>query len=101
MSIVRSSRLVRMADRMLATAIGAWRDSTASAICRQVANRVKEHTVPERVRLAGGLMASASATVIVAQRLVPRPVPLTWIVPALFLFVGVCLIAVARARPAR
>jgi hypothetical protein len=101
MSIVRSSRLFQMVDRMLTIAIAAWCDSVFGAMSRQVIDRVKERTVAERVRLAGGVTAVASATALVMQRLAPRPAPLTWIVPALCLFVGVGLIAVARERPAR
>lgn len=101
LSIVRSSRLVRMADGVLAMAIAAWCDSVAGAMSRQVIDRVKERTVAERARLAGGVTAVASATALAMQRLTPRPVPLTWIVPTLLLIVGICLIAVARERPAR
>jgi hypothetical protein len=101
LNAVRSSRLVRAIDRVLVTILVAWRHSIASAIFGQVARRVTERTASGRVRLAGGLTASASATVLVAHRLTPRPEPLTWIVPALFLVVGVCLMAAAYERPAR
>lgn len=99
-SIVQSSRLVRMVDRMLAVAIVAWFDSIAGTMSRKVIDRVRERTVAERARLAGGVTAVASATALAMQRLAPRPEPWTWIVPALFLFAGVCVIAVVRERPA-
>jgi len=46
-------------------------------------------------------MTSASATVLVAQRLTPRAELLTWIVPALFLVVGMFLMAAAYERSPR
>src|SRR5471032_764780 len=90
LSIARSSRLVGVLDRMLVSVIAAWRDSFAGMLSRQVIDRVTEGTVPDRLRLAGVLTAAASATALAMQRLASRPAPLTWIVPALFLFVGVC-----------
>jgi len=101
LSAVRSSGLVCAVDRIVTVAQAAWRNSIAQAICRQLASGVKERTVPGRVRLAGGLMTSASATVLVAQRLTPRAELLTWIVPALFLVVGMFLMAAAYERSAR
>jgi hypothetical protein len=101
LSIVRSSRLFQMVDRMLTIAIAAWCDSVFGAMSRQVIDRVKERTVAERLRLVGGVTAVASATALVTQRLAPRPEPLTWIIPTLLLIVGVRLIAVARGRPPR
>jgi hypothetical protein len=100
-SMVRSSRLVRVLDRLLDTAFAAWRDSVAGVISRQMFEGVKERTLAERLRLAGGVTAVAAATALAMQRLAPRPTPFMWIVPALFLLVGVCLIALAWERPAR
>ena len=98
-SIVGSSRLVRLLDRILAAVIAVWSASVAGATSRQVIDHVKARNVAGRVRLAGDVMAVASATALAMRA--ARPTPFTWIMPALFLFVGVCLIAVAHERPAR
>ena len=100
-SIVRSSRLFRILDRMLAIAIAAWTHSIVGAISRQTIERAKEGTFADRVLLAGAVTTVASATALAIQQLASRPSPLIWIVPAMFLVAGVGLIAVARVRPAR
>ena len=91
LSIVPSSGLVRLLDRTIAIVTAAWRDSIASRI------------VPRRFdpEVAGSVAVITSATAIVLQRYATRPARWTWIVPAFFLFGGLCLIALSRARTVR
>jgi hypothetical protein len=91
LSIVQSSGLVRFLDRIIASVTAAWRDSIASRI-------VPQRCDPE---VAGSVTVIASVTTIVLQRYATRPAPWTWIVPACFLFGGLCLIAWSRARNLR
>ena len=87
LSIVQSSGLVRLLDRTIAIVTAAWRDSIASRI------------VPRRFdpEVAGSVTVIASVTTIALQRYATRPAQWTWIVPAFFLFGGLCLIAWSRA----
>jgi hypothetical protein len=101
LSIVRSSRLVRAADRMLSAAIVAWRGSVVGTALRRLIDRGKEQTAAARARRAGGVIAVASGTALIVQRLASRPEALTWMVPALLLIGSLCLIAAARTRPSR
>jgi hypothetical protein len=91
LSIVQSSALVRLLDRVLATVIAAWNASIADRLWPRGTD----------VRIAGSVTAIASATALVLQRLAARPAPLVWIVPALALIAGLCLIALSRARMVR
>jgi hypothetical protein len=100
-SIVASSRLAGILDRILATVIAAWRDSFVAGMTRQWVDRAGDGTRLGRIRLAGSLMVVASATALAMQRLASRPAPLTWIVPALSLLAGACLFTLARAWPER
>jgi hypothetical protein len=101
LAIVRSSGLVRMIDRLLATVIVALRNSAVAAWSRQVFDRGGGRPWPDRVRLASAATMVASATVLVLQRLALPPAPRTWIVPALMLVAGVCLFALTRNRAER
>jgi hypothetical protein len=101
LSIVQSSGLARMIDRLLATVIVAGRHSAVAALSRQVFDRAGGGAWPDRARLGGSTTVIASATALVLQRLGSRPAPLGWIVPALMLIVGVCLFALARVRAER
>jgi hypothetical protein len=100
LSIVRASVLVRMLDGLVTLVIAAWADSIVVAMWRRCVDRLTTRTTAGRVRLGGGVMVVASVTALVMQRFSSRPAPLTWMVPALFLFAGVCLMAAARQRSA-
>jgi hypothetical protein len=100
-SIVRSSLLFHLADRMLKRALAAWSDSAVGAASRHIRDRMQGRTLAETLRLGGGLTVAASATALALQRLGTRPAPLTWILPALGLLVGACLLASARASAER
>jgi hypothetical protein len=100
-SILASSRLVGVLDHILAAVLAAWRDSFVLGMTRQLIDRAGGGTLPGRLRLSGSVMVVAAATALAMQRLASRPAPLTWIVPALSLFAGACLFAVARAWPER
>jgi hypothetical protein len=101
LTVVRSSHLVRIAERALSLVIAAWRDSATGRLARRVIVRLNEQTVLERARQAGAVIAVASATALVVIRLSPRPEPLIWIVPAASLIGSLCLIVAARSRPSR
>lgn len=101
LTVVRSSHLVRIAERALSLVIAAWRDSVTGRLARRVIVRLNEQTVVERARQAGVLIAVASATALVVIRLAPSPAPLIWIVPAASLIGSLCLIVAARSRPSR
>jgi hypothetical protein len=98
LAVVRSSHLVRIADRALSSMIAAWRNSVTGTLARRVIDRLNAQTVLERARQAWVVTAVASATALIVIRLAPRSEPLTWIVPALALTGSLGLIAAARAR---
>ncbi len=100
-SIVGSSSLVRVLDGLVLVATAAWRGSVSSAMLRRLSDQLKARSPLERIRLTSGVTSVASATVLAIQRLGSRPAPLTWVVPAIALGVSVCLLVVARERPAR
>ena len=96
------SRLRNLSIRWkLTVVITAWGDSYAGAAFRIVAAGVRERGVVGQTRLAGEVTAVASVTALAMQQLAPRPAPLTWIVPALFLVFALCAILVSWDRPAR
>jgi hypothetical protein len=101
LAILESSRLFQIADRALATSGVAWRESRACALSGWLFDRFRPRSRAGRVRVAGGMMAVASATALALQRLASRPAPLTWIVPALFLVVGFCLMGIGAERSTR
>jgi hypothetical protein len=101
LTVVQSSHLVRIADRVLSAVIAAWHDSVTGRLARRVIVRFDAPPVLERVRRAALVIAVASATALVVIRLAARPGPLTWIVPALSLTGSLCLIVGARTRRSR
>jgi len=96
--VVKSSALVRAFDYVIDTITTAWRHSRASATFLQTATRVMSLAAPSRVRLTGVLAASASTTVLIVRLFTSRPEPMTWILPALFLCLGICAAAGASDR---
>lgn len=99
--VVRGSWLVQSLERILGRGTAAWRDSVAGSLYGQLVHRMEAYAAVERIRLAGGVCAVAAATALALQRLSPRPEPLTWILPALFLGVGICLMMATFGRSAR
>jgi hypothetical protein len=100
-SIVESSRLFRAADTMVDTVAAAWRESIAGVAARRAIGVLRRSPTGDLARSAGGVTVVASATALAMQRLAPTAVPYQWIVPAMFLLLGICLIAVAIERPVR
>jgi hypothetical protein len=101
LEILESSRIFQAADRTLATASVAWRESRAGALSEWLLGRLRPRSFGGRARMAGGMIAVASATALGLQRLASRSAPLTWIVPAVFLVVGLCLIGMGTERSSR
>ena len=90
-----------MLDGILAAVIAAWRSSVTHDLWQRASARLRARTVSERARLAGAVTTVAAITALAMQRLASRPAPLTWIVPAGCLLIGVCLMTAARERPSR
>jgi hypothetical protein len=101
MSIVRASLLARLLDGTLALVIAAWQGSITASIWQRAIARLRAGTVSEQARTAGAVMTVAAVIALATERLASRPAPLTWIVPAGCLLIGVCLMTAARARPSR
>jgi hypothetical protein len=101
LNVVKSSVLVRAADDTVDAITMAWRHSRLCARYVRIADRWTAMTARSRVRLGGVLTASASATALVGQQLSPRPEPMTWIVPALGLCIGICLALGSSERSRR
>ena len=93
LKVVKSSALVRAFEYAIDSITTAWRHSRAGAIFLRTASLVTSMAAPSRVRLGGVLTASASTTVLIVRLFTPRPEPMTWIVPALFLCIGICVAA--------
>jgi hypothetical protein len=101
LNVVKASALVGALEYAIDTTAAAWRHSWANAVFLRAANRVTPLTAPSRVRLGGVLTASASTTVLIVRLLTPRPEPMTWIVPALFLCIGICAMVGTSDRSRR
>lgn len=100
-NVVKASALIRAFEYVIDNTSTAWRHSQANAIVLRTATRVMSLAAPSRVRLGGVLSASAATTVLIVRLLAPLPEPMTWIVPALFLCLGICAVAGTSDRSRR
>ena len=98
LAIVRSSRLARMIEVVIVTVIEAWRGSLTRRLAQQSIVRATGGTPSGRAGVAGAVTVVASATALALQGFASRPAPLVWIVPALSLVAGLCLIGLARVK---
>jgi hypothetical protein len=90
-SVVRVSIAARTIGGAVTMTVTAWRTSIARAVWRRSTRPLDQLSGPERARHAGLVTIAAAVTALLLRGLSPRPEPLTWVVPAIALLVGVRL----------
>ena len=95
----RSSAIVRAVDSGLHRAATAWLQSATSPWLRVAGDAVFDRTAVARLRRAGLLIIIAAVTAVVLQQ--ASPVPMFWILPAIFavggLITAICAAEFVRA----
>jgi hypothetical protein len=95
--VLRGSRIFGAFDHASRIVRAAWRDARVGAWSRRLRAALAVLPGADRVRVAGGSIATAGVTALVLRMASPPVASLTWVLPLVFALAGCAAVVAAEA----